>query len=88
MDISSFWSIQHIVIHAHVATAALCIYEYFLTLPDEIDLIWRRQMSLAAFLYLVNRYAFVFYSASGMVQLASLGSDNDIAALLGLSRKL
>jgi hypothetical protein len=41
--------------HSEVLTA-LFVYEYFLTLPQEINYIWQRPKSMAAILFFLNRY--------------------------------
>ncbi|EEB92503.1 hypothetical protein MPER_08975 [Moniliophthora perniciosa FA553] len=38
------------------AVATLVIYDYIITLPDEIDLIWSARWNLTKVLYLLQRY--------------------------------
>ncbi|KAH7907910.1 hypothetical protein BJ138DRAFT_1158907 [Hygrophoropsis aurantiaca] len=40
-----------------MAASAAVVYDQLLTLPEEIDLIWRRRWSMTTFLYLVARYS-------------------------------
>ncbi|KAI0804570.1 hypothetical protein BC629DRAFT_1188478 [Irpex lacteus] len=39
------------------ALMALCLYDHFLTLDREVACIWKRKLSIASWLFLVNRYA-------------------------------
>ena len=36
---------------------ALLYYDYLLTIPAEIQCIWKRKLTLASILFLINRYA-------------------------------
>ncbi|KAI0083627.1 hypothetical protein BDY19DRAFT_976585 [Irpex rosettiformis] len=81
MDFSPFWSIQ-CVIAVWLTYRPLCAYEYCLTFPAEIRLIWKRRKSVASILFLVNRYTFLCYSGSGLVQLVAWGSDNSYTGVL------
>ena len=70
--------------------SALYIYDYFLTLPLEIECIWTRNFSLGSYFFLVNRYAMLSYAAFAIVELASWDIGNSITdqvsiALLGRS---
>ena len=40
---------------------ALLLFEYFLTLDDELDLIWRSNMSPSSWLFLANRVVFILF---------------------------
>ena len=42
-------------------------YEYFLTLPLEVEAIWKSKPNITIILFLINRYAFMFYWALFMV---------------------
>ena len=53
---------------------ALLVYEYLLTLSQEIDYIWHRKTSITTVLFLVNRYSIVFVRAFNIVQLVSWGA--------------
>jgi len=44
------------VTYFHVASTALLIYDYFLTLPREVSLIWPSKWSLIKVLFLLTRY--------------------------------
>lgn len=41
--------------------AAVVIYDWSLTFPDEIRLIWRNKLTRAKVLFLVNRYFFIIF---------------------------
>ncbi|KAI0083636.1 hypothetical protein BDY19DRAFT_900028 [Irpex rosettiformis] len=50
---------------------ALFMYDYFLTLPQEIKCIWRRKWSTATVLFLVNRYVVMCNRGFRMIQAVS-----------------
>jgi len=43
------------------ATIALVYYEYFLTLPDEVLLIWSGKKTWFSFMFILNRYSLLAY---------------------------
>ncbi|KAH7919997.1 hypothetical protein BV22DRAFT_1133427 [Leucogyrophana mollusca] len=43
-----------------VATATILVYDYFLTVGQEVEYVWQRPMSLMSFLYYVVRYLGLF----------------------------
>ena len=49
------------------------LYDSILTMPDEVDLIWRRKLSAASIIFIVNRVALVV-----SVILAILGTINTV----------
>lgn len=48
--------------------SVLCVHDYFLTLPREVAYIWQRKLSIASWLFLVNRYATLYFSVSGAME--------------------
>ncbi|KAH9887010.1 hypothetical protein C8Q73DRAFT_714281 [Cubamyces lactineus] len=46
-----------------IASIALVVYDYILTLPDEYRVIWRRGRSVASALYIANRYGLIVTAA-------------------------
>ncbi|KAI0357258.1 hypothetical protein OH77DRAFT_1422819 [Trametes cingulata] len=48
---------------ANYAEAAVIFHEYLITLDSEIRLIWRRKITGASVLFMLNRYIFVFQNA-------------------------
>lgn len=51
------------------ASLALCCYEHLITLADEVRCIWRRRVSGATILFLVNRYAILVLSLASIVNI-------------------
>ncbi|KAI0788055.1 hypothetical protein C8Q74DRAFT_1196370, partial [Fomes fomentarius] len=41
---------------------ALLVYDYFLTLPAEVNLFWKRRRTGAAVLFFANRYLSLLYN--------------------------
>ncbi|KAI0654314.1 hypothetical protein C8Q70DRAFT_925975 [Cubamyces menziesii] len=39
-----------------MTTAAMVLYEYIVTLGDEVDLFWKRKISSASIIFFLNRY--------------------------------
>ena len=42
-------------------TPALLVYDYFLTLPQEVQCIWGRKLSIPVALFYLNRYTSLIY---------------------------
>ncbi|KAL0958456.1 hypothetical protein HGRIS_000598 [Hohenbuehelia grisea] len=42
--------------YAQLASSIIIIYDHFLTLSDEINLIWRASWSVGKVLFILNRY--------------------------------
>lgn len=53
-----------IAMYLHVASAALFVFDFLLTLGQEVELIWGQPHSLATLLFLVNRYLTFLHSAA------------------------
>ncbi|KIJ46419.1 hypothetical protein M422DRAFT_250014 [Sphaerobolus stellatus SS14] len=49
-----------IVVFATVVSLALLLYDYFLTLGQEIDLVWKRRFSWGKVLFFIIRYFGIF----------------------------
>lgn len=48
--------------------SALCCYEHIITSDDEVRCIWRRRISGATVLFVLNRYAILVVSLASIVQ--------------------
>ncbi|KLO13202.1 hypothetical protein SCHPADRAFT_928690 [Schizopora paradoxa] len=59
-----------------IACYSLFIYDYLLTLNDEIKYIWRRQFSLGSFIFFVNRYYAMITLALTVFENFSLAVDS------------
>ena len=64
--------------------AALILYEHFLTLDDEWDLIWSRKLSASSVIFLVNRAAGIIYTLALILRFAG-DSVSDIPSLHALT---
>lgn len=53
---------------------ALCCYEHLITFDDEVRCVWRRRISGASTLFLLNRYAILAASLVGVVQVVPWGT--------------
>ena len=42
--------------------SALIIYEYVITIGDEVELFWKQKRTLASALFLINRYLVLIYN--------------------------
>ncbi|KAG2109679.1 uncharacterized protein F5147DRAFT_149111 [Suillus discolor] len=51
-----------------VAAGIVVVYDWLLTLAQEIDLIWTQRWSLVTVLYLVTRYVGIPYSVAIILQ--------------------
>ncbi|KAI0083647.1 hypothetical protein BDY19DRAFT_858844, partial [Irpex rosettiformis] len=49
----------------------LFFYDFFLTLPQEVNKIWRRKVTIATVLFLLNRYVFMMSRGMRTVQAVS-----------------
>jgi len=45
--------------YSHLAGAVLLLYDILLTLPDEIEFMWKKEFRLGFFLYIMTRYGFL-----------------------------
>jgi len=64
-------------IYAQLASLALVLYDYFLTFPMEVELIWKRRWSISTGLYIINRYSGIFaLSFNTAVYINNTFSDN------------
>ena len=54
--------------HSHLP--ALVCYEYFITVNDEIDILWRRKWTFATWLFILNRYLLL---ATVIIQASPIG---------------
>ncbi|KIJ37193.1 hypothetical protein M422DRAFT_33883 [Sphaerobolus stellatus SS14] len=45
--------------YSHLAGAVLLLYDTLLTLPDEIEFMWKKRFRLGFFLYIMARYGFL-----------------------------
>lgn len=46
---------------------AAAVYDFVLTFSDEIRFIWRRQITGAKILFLLNRYVFIAYTVTEVI---------------------
>ncbi|KAJ4477748.1 hypothetical protein C8J55DRAFT_515419 [Lentinula edodes] len=56
MDISTFISDGYVDRYANLAGCTLLLYDYLLTLDDEIEFIWRKSWSIGKVLFIISRY--------------------------------
>ncbi|KAG1759220.1 hypothetical protein EDD22DRAFT_956127 [Suillus occidentalis] len=64
-------------LHFSVAAAAVVVYDWVLTIGQEIELIWRQRWSLMTVLYLVTRYIGIPYSVVNVLVTMPLVSLTD-----------
>jgi len=64
-----------------VSPIVLLFYDYILTLPDEIDCIWRHRRSLVTLLFFLNRYLALFHA----LMIILVYSDSALSTRLGCS---
>ena len=53
--------------HALTTLLALLVYEWIITLGSEVNLFWKRKISLATCLFLLNRYLPLVWQLLGHV---------------------
>lgn len=53
---------------------ALIFYDHLLTIIDEVRFVWRRQMSLAPWIFIANRVLLLVYATSFLVQIITTKS--------------
>ncbi|KAG2360582.1 hypothetical protein BDR07DRAFT_137782 [Suillus spraguei] len=88
----SFWpAISYNLFNSYwgVAGGVVVVYDWVLTLGQEIELIWKQRWSLITVLYLITRYIGIPYSFISAMSFTPLGSRTDtvsvvIAAVLGV----
>ncbi|KAH7881573.1 uncharacterized protein C8R40DRAFT_52862 [Lentinula edodes] len=56
MDIFTFISDGYVDRYANLAGCTLLLYDYLLTLDDEIEFIWRKSWSIGKVLFIISRY--------------------------------
>lgn len=56
---------QH-VLTLRMCLTALVVYDYIITLKYEVDLLWRKKWSAAAWIFLLNRYLLLAYAISAV----------------------
>lgn len=64
----------------HIATAVV-IYDWFLTIPDELRLIQRHKATGAKVLFLANRYFFIFSEIFAATVCIASGLSNAVSLL-------
>jgi len=64
--------------YAAIACFAVFMYDYLLTLNDEIKYIWRRHFSLVTFAYFFNRYYAMFSLTLSAVANLSVAIDGSV----------
>lgn len=60
-----------------LAASALCCYEYVITLDEEMRCIWRRRISAASVLFVLNRYAILAASFASLFQVLPWGQQSE-----------
>ncbi|KAG2368999.1 hypothetical protein BDR07DRAFT_845414 [Suillus spraguei] len=69
-----------------VAAAAAVVYDWVLSLGQEIELIWKQRWSLMTVMYLVIRYIGILYSIISVLENMPLVSLTDTVSILQLAR--
>ncbi len=59
----------------------LLIYDTLLTFSHEVDLFWKGKMTGARILFHANRYISLFYTISGLIELAPFSDKASYQAL-------
>ena len=62
---------------ARVGCDAFVLYEYILSFKDEVECIWKRQVSAVSIFYFTNRYGLLLYRILTAVGLVSFGSSGE-----------
>lgn len=65
----------------------MAFYDYIITLPEEINTLWRRQKSLASIVLLINRYSLLLFVSSFVVILLPRSRDTSFAAVRRIQLK-
>jgi hypothetical protein len=60
-----------------MAIVGLCIYDYLLTFPQEIQYIWQRKLSIASLLYILTRYVGIVGQVAQTMPLVRKGQHSD-----------
>ena len=64
-----------------VSSIALLLYDYLINLPSEVRCIWKRKLSAATVLYLINRYGILIYKGvTATIQMWSFPSATETQA--------
>jgi len=71
MDISSLIEIKTFT-YIPVASTSLLVYDYFLTLPQEISLVWMSPWNLYKFLFFLTRYPMIMTMSLGLYRNVAL----------------
>ncbi|KAK2467214.1 hypothetical protein APHAL10511_000763 [Amanita phalloides] len=69
-----YWNAIYIGYHFRFASLSLLMYDYFLTLDDEVELFWKRPWTIATHLFFWTRYGGMFLLISTL-SLATIMSD-------------
>ncbi|KAA1472910.1 hypothetical protein DENSPDRAFT_839294 [Dentipellis sp. KUC8613] len=71
-----------VVTYFDLSALTLLFYDYLLTLPDELELIWGSRWTITKFVFLLNRYVPFFDTSLGIYhQLGPNVSDSSCAAI-------
>lgn len=76
---------QGLRILTHRVATALCCFDHIITLDAEIKYIWRRRVSGASVLFILNRYSLLAASLASMVQFLPFQTVNHDAKLDAVS---
>lgn len=52
------------MLYLRLCLTALVLYDYIITLKHEVDLLWRKKWSIAAWIFVLNRYLLLAYAVS------------------------
>ncbi|KAI0738622.1 alcohol acetyltransferase-domain-containing protein [Daedaleopsis nitida] len=76
--------VMYVARHCIVGSSTFLLYDYVITLGQEVELFWRHQLTAASFLFFANRYVTVFFNILGLAALAPF--SNQRGSLLSVLR--
>lgn len=62
-------------------TTAVVVYDWLLTFPDEFRLIWKRKLTGARILFLLNIYLFLSFNLTQVINDRALGFSDNVSTL-------
>ncbi|KAI0954871.1 hypothetical protein AcW1_006637 [Taiwanofungus camphoratus] len=70
-----------------VAVATMVFFEYIITVPQEVELVWRRKVSGSTIMFLLNRYIVVAFSILQICLVPSASTPKVCSSLSLLNRE-
>jgi hypothetical protein len=63
---------------AHTLYTALYVYDFIITIAQEVDAVWAKKWTLSTWIFAVNRYCYLIFA---VVMVATPGTSSQVSFL-------